>query len=776
MRLTWMYHVVHNTCTMHGRDIKTRKIGSTSILQLRKDWHSVRLDRMQSSFKKHFQLIVFQKFLDWKLEMSYRKKYTCHLDLGQRSRWSTNGKRELGSEVARQPEGEVARQAKFFQLTQPTPNPIREQIGATWWHGRWKKHVPFPGDQCIFFEELSSSDRTERLVETKTIQTRSSADNKTQCWADSWQNGRPWCYSSFGWSTKQLLNTFFSWKRYVQRWRWRTSNGKSIAVHDESHEPMMVNDADMDFRIPGLPYSVANTHKVPAFDHWFRKLRTIQIDMLFNKIYDRINHLILPVENQNKRFRMLGRKKHVNYLRQNPKRSALYVGHTGILVHSSGHFLHKERGTNQQFTNCTMDLLSVLEYVIKKGRPHGHRYGKKPGDKEFETANQLKKRCKKKYFQRIHDRFTRDPEIRNRMIEIIETKKFVDDGMLLRKKIILTIWPHTLSLFKSKWWLHSNLIPCHWRKDLISSKHCLPCNDWNKKQKETHKCLLQQKSTMCTELYFFYNGGIGKVHGGLFILLKVTMEMHLVVTERGDLLNAVFVRFFWTSLSWTQFTLWQMSRLQLAAVYRNRHNTSNGPFSRCKSVQWLQERIDDQHTVWLQVQKWTKNENSMLVRGDIARLHDRHQWRQPWLSSTQSTSTRTLEYEVLCLCLRLFCWTMSLSCLHGFTANRSAPVVTVFLATNLLDRNTVDVWIMPCGRISVTTCIRTFWNGCFDWWLKQLLVCFCPTQSSLLPWHRCQHCLLALLWTSLSWASSSLLRRTKLCVEVVLDYWWSFFM
>ena len=31
---------------------------------------------------------------------------------------------------------------------------------------------------------------------------------------------------------------------------------KSIAVHDENHEPMMVNGADMDFRIPGRPHSV----------------------------------------------------------------------------------------------------------------------------------------------------------------------------------------------------------------------------------------------------------------------------------------------------------------------------------------------------------------------------------------------------------------------------------------------------------------------------------------------------------------------------------------
>ena len=29
-----------------------------------------------------------------------------------------------------------------------------------------------------------------------------------------------------------------------------------IADHDVSHESMMVNEADMDFRIPGLPHSV----------------------------------------------------------------------------------------------------------------------------------------------------------------------------------------------------------------------------------------------------------------------------------------------------------------------------------------------------------------------------------------------------------------------------------------------------------------------------------------------------------------------------------------
>ena len=82
---TWKHRVLHNTCTTHGRGIKTRYIGVDIILQLRKDWNSIRLDRMQSSYKKHLQLIVFRKLLGWKLEKSCTRKCTCHLGLHQRS-------------------------------------------------------------------------------------------------------------------------------------------------------------------------------------------------------------------------------------------------------------------------------------------------------------------------------------------------------------------------------------------------------------------------------------------------------------------------------------------------------------------------------------------------------------------------------------------------------------------------------------------------------------------------------------------------------------------
>ena len=43
----------------------------------------------------------------------------------------------------------------------------------------------------------------------------------------------------------------------------------------------------------------------------------------------------------------------------------------GIVYCTCGHFL-KETVANRSFIVYTLDLLSIPEYVIKKGRAHGH--------------------------------------------------------------------------------------------------------------------------------------------------------------------------------------------------------------------------------------------------------------------------------------------------------------------------------------------------------------------------------------------------------------------
>ena len=53
----------------------------------------------------------------------------------------------------------------------------------------------------------------------------------------------------------------------------------------------------------------------------------------------------------------------------------------GIVYCTCGHFLQDGTEENKKFVKYTLDLLSIPNYYIKKGRPHGHRFGKKPGEK-----------------------------------------------------------------------------------------------------------------------------------------------------------------------------------------------------------------------------------------------------------------------------------------------------------------------------------------------------------------------------------------------------------
>ena len=61
--------------------------------------------------------------------------------------------------------------------------------------------------------------------------------------------------------------------------------------------------------------------------------------------------------------------------------------------------------------------LSIQNHTIKKGRPHDHRYGKTKEQKNHHIAHNLRKRCIKRNFEGIHDRFLKDPVFRESHFE-----------------------------------------------------------------------------------------------------------------------------------------------------------------------------------------------------------------------------------------------------------------------------------------------------------------------------------------------------------------------
>ena len=216
----------------------------------------------------------------------------------------------------------------------------------------------------------------------------------------------------------------------------------------------------MDFRIPGLPLSVVKHAQSTSVRELIQKIENhpdrhaLQQDLRQNQPFN-------PFSQESKdMIKATGKTELCELLETEPKtqcKACLSYWNIGIVYCTCGHFLHKETTGNLKFVYFSMDFLSLPEYVIKKGRPHGHRYGKKSGDKEYYLANQLKKKCKKRQFQGIHDRFLQDQEFRIRMIENHRDEK------VCRRWDALADEDHNHHLtvqeyfhYKNKWWLHSN--------------------------------------------------------------------------------------------------------------------------------------------------------------------------------------------------------------------------------------------------------------------------------------------------------------------------------
>ena len=124
--------------------------------------------------------------------------------------------KELGSkvdrqpegEIARQPGGEVARQAKFFQPTQPIPNPIRDRSGR-----------PGITHDVISVQACSSEDSKSLNVETHD------------------RSGRPGKDTVAAQDDPEVYH-----------------EAETLNIDNETIRERI--EADMDFKIPGLPHSV----------------------------------------------------------------------------------------------------------------------------------------------------------------------------------------------------------------------------------------------------------------------------------------------------------------------------------------------------------------------------------------------------------------------------------------------------------------------------------------------------------------------------------------
>ena len=104
----------------------------------------------------------------------------------------------------------------------------------------------------------------------------------------------------------------------------------------------------------------------------------------------------------------------------------------------------------------TPHTFSIPNFYIRKNRPHGHRYGKSQGCPEYFTANQLVKKCRKKKYDSIHDKYIRDKTFRKAMIEVGRSEKIIKEiDQLANEDHTCKATQKEIDVYRGNWWIHT---------------------------------------------------------------------------------------------------------------------------------------------------------------------------------------------------------------------------------------------------------------------------------------------------------------------------------
>ena len=270
--------------------------------------------------------------------------------------------KELGSEVARQPEDN--------QPTQPNPNPIHRT-------GR-----------PVVTEQTSRSSAPE-------IDTRFSLDCKITSLFD------------------ERLEKDKDTDKDVDADRDRTE--RPVVIGQPTRSSTQFEEVDIDFWVSGLPHAVVKQAENSRFRELVKKIEShphrqdLQADLQQSNAYN-------PFSDKSKKMiRDMGNVKLFELCETFPKaqcKECLLYWNQGIVYCTCGHLLRENQSSR-----------TIPNYVIKKGRPHGDRHGKTEEQRKHIIAHNLRKRCIKKCSEGIHDRFQNDSTFRESLLSIDRTEE-----------------------------------------------------------------------------------------------------------------------------------------------------------------------------------------------------------------------------------------------------------------------------------------------------------------------------------------------------------------
>ena len=189
---------------------------------------------------------------------------------------------------------------------------------------------------------------------------------------------------------------------------------------------LATDEENIDFNIPGVPNSMVkrsygvNVHNLIQKIENHPQRQVLQSDLQQHRAFN-------PFSKESRdAIKAAGNTELCEIVDVEPKaqsRACLTYWDVDI-VYCTWLFLRDDTTENKKYIKSVLDLFAIPNFYIRKGGPHGHRYGKR-GCTEYYTANQLQKKCIKRKYRNIHDRFIRDTWLRKTMLELGRTEEVI---------------------------------------------------------------------------------------------------------------------------------------------------------------------------------------------------------------------------------------------------------------------------------------------------------------------------------------------------------------
>ena len=208
-------------------------------------------------------------------------------------------------------------------------------------------------------------------------------------------------------------------------------------VESEQSIGLFTQREEIDFRVSGFPHAVVKQAENFRVRELVKKIeshphrRAFQADLQQNNAYN-------PFSEESKvMIRENGNVELFELCETIPKvqcSECLLYWNQGIVYCICGHLL-KESESSQ----WRLDAFSIQNYVIKKERFRGARHGKTEAQKEHFIDHNARRRCIKKTFDGIHDRFQRDLVYRDSQLnKLAGPRRSASQWMNWHRKTTLT--------------------------------------------------------------------------------------------------------------------------------------------------------------------------------------------------------------------------------------------------------------------------------------------------------------------------------------------------